>query len=208
MGINMKIIGITGGVGAGKTQVLSYIEEHYICRVVRADEAAHLLYEKGQTCHTELVKLLGEQVLRADGELDRRKMAEMIFGDKLLLAQVNAIVHPAVKSYILEQIAYERERGSVGYFFIEAALLIEEHYDQIVDELWYIHSDESVRKKRLAKSRQYSVQKTSDIMKGQLREDEYRSKCQRVILNNGSLEDTYKQIDSILGANASEWRKE
>lgn len=195
----MKIIGITGGVGAGKTQVLAYIGEHYKCRIIRADEAAHLLYEKGQECYKALVELLGERILCDNGAIDKGKMAELIFHDKALLAGVNAIVHPAVKKYIIEQISYEKARNEVDYFFIEAALLIEEHYDQIVDELWYIHSDVEVRKERLYKSRQYSEKKVSDIMKGQLSEDVFRHNCQRVISNNGDLEETYKQINMIMG---------
>ena len=179
----MKIIGVTGGVGAGKTKVLSYIGEHYKCRIVRADEVAHLLYEKGQECYNKVVALL----------------AELIFGNNALLEQVNAIVHPAVKNYILAQIAYEKERREVNYFFIEAALLIEEHYDKIVDELWYIHSDADIRKKRLAANRQYSAQKIEGIMKGQLGEEEFRRHCQRSILNNGNLEETYQQIKEIMG---------
>lgn len=195
----MRIIGITGGVGAGKTQVLSYIEAHYHCRIIRADETAHLLYEKGQECYQALVGLLGEQILSNDGAIDKKKMAELIFRDKALLEKVNEIVHPAVKKYILEQISYERERGELDYFFIEAALLIEEHYDQIADELWYIHSDVAVRKERLKTSRKYSDRKISDIMKGQLSEEEFRKHCQRVISNNGDLEETYKQIQVIMG---------
>ncbi|MBD5451076.1 MAG: dephospho-CoA kinase [Lachnospiraceae bacterium] len=195
----MKIIGITGGVGAGKTQVLSYIAEHYRCRIIRADEAAHLLYEKGQECYKALVAFLGEQILSSDGTIDKKKMASLIFGDKALLEGVNAIVHPAVKRYIIEQIACERAKKEVDYFFIEAALLIEEHYDEIVDELWYIHSDEAVRRERLYQSRQYSEQKVSDIMKKQLSENAFRQHCQRVILNNSDLEETYQQIQRIMG---------
>ncbi len=195
----MKIIGITGGVGAGKTQVLSYISEHYKCRIIRADEAAHVLYGKGQECHEKLVALLGERILDQDGAIDRRKMAELIFQNQSLLEQVNAIVHPAVKNYILAQLAYEQEKNEADYFFIEAALLIEEHYDEIVDELWYIHCDAAVRSRRLAKSRQYSMQKTQDIMKGQLSEEEFRRHCQRVIMNNGDLQETYQQIKDIMG---------
>lgn len=195
----MKIIGITGGVGAGKTKVLSYIEEQFSCRVIRADEAAHKLYEPGQMCYQKLVALLGQEILNADNTIDKLKMATAIFGDNALLVQVNYIVHPEVKKYILEQIAFERERGVVDYFFIEAALLIEEHYDQIVDEMWYIHSDVAVRQKRLAKSRQYSAQKTTEIMKGQLSEEEFRKHCQVVITNNGDLEETYRQINKIMG---------
>ena len=195
----MKIIGITGGVGAGKSKVLSYIGEHYPCRIIRADEAAHLLYERGQACYNALVELLGERILCDDGAIDKAKMAELIFGDESLLSGVNAIVHPAVKNYIIEQIAYERARNEADYFFIEAALLIEDHYDEIVDELWYIYSDEAVRKERLYRHRGYSEKKATDIMEGQLSEEAFRNHCQRVIINNGDLEETYQQIDAIMG---------
>lgn len=195
----MKIIGITGGVGAGKTKVLSYIEARFSCRVIRADEVAHKLYEPGQACYQKIVALLGQKVLNTDNTIDKVKMATVIFGDNALLAGVNGIVHPEVKKYILEQIAFERKKGVVEYFFIEAALLIEEHYDQIVDEMWYIHSDVAVREKRLAQSRQYSAQKITEIMKGQLCEEEFRKHCQVVITNNGDLEETYRQINKIMG---------
>lgn len=195
----MKIIGITGGVGAGKTKVLSYIEARFSCRVIRADEAAHKLYEPGQACYQKIVALLGQEILNTDNTIDKVKMATAIFGDNALLAGVNGIVHPEVKKYILEQIAFERKKGVVEYFFIEAALLIEEHYDQIVDEMWYIHSDVAVREKRLAQNRQYSAQKITEIMKGQLCEEEFRKHCQVVITNNGDLEETYRQINKIMG---------
>ena len=126
-------------------------------------------------------------------------MAGIIFQDQKLLEGVNKIVHPAVKKYILEQIAYEREKGEADYFFIEAALLIEEQYDQIADELWYVHSDAAVREQRLAKSRHYSTQKIADIMRGQLSEAEFKEHCKIVISNNGDLEETYKQIKHIMG---------
>ncbi len=179
--------------------MLSYIGEHYHCRIIRADETAHLLYEKGQACYQALVELFGKQILDENDAIDKKKMAELIFRDRDLLEKVNAIIHPAVKQYILEQIAKEKEKNQADYFFIEAALLIEEHYDQIADELWYIHSDVAVRKERLVRNRQYSEQKIADIMEGQLSEGEFRKHCQRVITNNGNLEETYQQIKCIMG---------
>ncbi len=145
------------------------------------------------------MELLGQEILNADGTIHKGKMAELIFGDKRLLDGVNKVIHPAVKKYILSQIADEKEKGEADYFFIEAALLIEEHYDQIVDEMWYVHSDAALREERLATGRQYSAQKTADIMKGQLSEEEFRKHCKIVISNNGSLEDTYEQINHIMG---------
>lgn len=195
----MRIIGITGGVGAGKTQVLSYIEDHYRCRVLRADEAAHLLEEPGQECYARLVALLGRDILKEDGAIDKRRMADVVFSDKHILTQVNAIVHPAVKKYILEQIRYEQERGAVDFFFIEAALLIEERYDLIADEMWYIHADAKVREKRLVQDRHYSVEKAAAIMRGQLSEAQFRKHCSVVIQNNGDLAETYQQVRAVLG---------
>lgn len=196
----MRIIGITGGVGAGKTQILSYIETHYRCRVIRADEAAHMLEEPGQECYVRLVELLGQDILNKDGTINKRRMADAVFGNQEILVQVNAIVHPEVKKYILEQIRYERERGVVEFFFIEAALLIEERYDLIVDELWYIHADAAVREKRLVQERHYSTEKAAAIMKGQLSEAEFRKHCGVVIQNNGDLTETYQQVREVLGS--------
>lgn len=198
----MKIIGITGGVGAGKSMLLSYIERHYPCRVLYADVTAKQLQEKGGACYTQLVRLLGSEVLSGDGRIDKKKMAQKIFADGTLLAAVNAIVHPAVKRTILAEIQKERTAGRVDYFFIEAALLIEEHYDEICDELWYIYADEDVRVKRLADARGYAEEKTEAIMKNQLAEEAFRRHCRVVIDNSRTPEEAYAQIDRQLGGSA------
>ena len=195
----MMTIGITGGVGAGKSQILSYIEERYNSKVIRADEVAHLLEEPGHECYDRIVALLGSDVLQEDGAIDKKKMAAVIFNDKEKLSGINAIIHPEVKKYIIEQIQTEKKAEVIDFLFIEAALLIEEHYDEIVDEMWYIHTDIEICSKRLAQSRQYSAERIANIMRGQLSEEEFRKHCSVVIINNGDLEETYKQINYIMG---------
>ena len=195
----MMTIGITGGVGAGKSQVLSYIEENYNCKVIRADEVAHLLEEPGHKCYERIVTFLGTDILQEDKTIDKRKMAAAIFTDEKKLTAINEILHPEVKRYILEQIQHEREKQEIDFLFVEAALLIEEHYDEILDEIWYIHADTEVRSKRLKESRQYSAEKIADIMGKQLSEEEFRKHCSVVIVNDGDLAVTYKQIDEIMG---------
>lgn len=195
----MMTIGITGGVGAGKSQVLSYIEENYNCKVIRADEVAHLLEEPGHKCYERIVAFLGTDILQEDKTIDKRKMAAAIFTDEKKLTAINEILHPEVKRYILEQIQHEREKQEIDFLFVEAALLIEEHYDEILDEIWYIHADTEVRSKRLKESRQYSAEKIADIMGKQLSEEEFRKHCSVVIVNDGDLAVTYKQIDEIMG---------
>ncbi|MBQ7919912.1 MAG: dephospho-CoA kinase [Lachnospiraceae bacterium] len=194
----MKLIGITGGVGSGKSQVLSFIEEHYLCRIYLADEVAHIVQQKGQICYEEIVQLLGRDILGADGEIDRKKMAAKIFSDEALLEKVNEIVHPRVEEFIRGKIDEAEEEGDVELFFIEAALLIEAGYSHIVNEMWYIYTREDVRRSRLKESRGYSDEKISQIMSNQLSEEEFRKHCDFVIDNSGTLEDTHLAIKQRL----------
>ena len=195
----MHVIGITGGVGAGKTKILTYLSEHYSCRIILADEVANQLKEPGQKCYEEIVTLLGTQILKPDGTIDRLKMAERIFSDRELLQRVNEIIHPAVKEYILQAIEEERCRDKIDFLFLEAALLIEEGYESVVDELWYIYADEAVRAERLKANRQYSDEKIQKILRSQLSDAEYRAHCSTVIDNGVALEETYRQIEKKMG---------
>lgn len=206
----MKIIGVTGGVGSGKTELLHYIEKNYRCRILLADEASHEVMQKGGRIYEPLVALLGSSVLDSSGEINRKEMAARIFSHEELLGRVNALIHPAVREFILEAVAEEREKATadaddaVDYFFLEAALLIECGYRSVVDEMWYIYCDLAVRRERLKKSRGYSDEKIDSILSSQLTEAEFRSGSDVVIDNSGNLEDAYRQIREAL---ASEERK-
>lgn len=195
----MKVIGITGGVGAGKSEILSYLMEHCNCRILMADRLAEELEQPGQICYDQLLALLGREILQEDGRIDRKKMAARIFADKSLLEAVNAMIHPAVKQAILQIIRDERETARLDYLFIEAALLIEDGYAEIVDELWYIHTEEKVRRQRLKASRGYTDEKIDSILREQLSEEEFYRHCHYVIENSGSLERVYEQLDKKLG---------
>ena len=142
--------------------------------------------------------LLGREVLAPDGRIDRKKMAEKMFGDETVLRQVNALIHPVVREHILKEIERAGREGKIDFLFIEAALLIEGGYTDIVDELWYIYAGEEVRRRRLKHFRNYSDEKISGILGRQLSEEEFRKHC-KVVINNGcSLADTYEQIDEKL----------
>lgn len=195
---NMKTIGITGGVGAGKSLVLNYLQNHYNARVYLADDIANDLKLPGQSCYDKIIELLGRNIIDSEGLIDKNKMAEKIFSHKELLDEVNRIIHPAVKEYVLSQIELERKKGEIDYFILEAALLIEEGYDRILDELWYIHADTSVRSRRLKETRNYTRDKIDHIMASQLSEAEFRKHCKVVINNNSDEEALYSQIDHIL----------
>ena len=190
----MKIIGITGGVGAGKSEILSFIRQNYACEIYLADEVAHKVKEKGEPCYDRLVELLGKEVLDEDGQINKGRMAAIIFADEVILQKVNEIIHPGVKEYILEKMKQAAKKPDVQYFFIEAALLIEAGYREVVDELWYIYADKEVRKKRLQANRGYSLEKIEQIMNSQLPEEVFLQYSDFVIDNSGEIGDSYNQI--------------
>ena len=190
----MRLIGITGGVGAGKSTILEYIGAHYRCRIYLADQVAHEVKEPGQPCYKAMVELLGKEILESDGQIHKGRMAEKIFRDEALLEQVTAIIHPAVQDYLLEKIRQAGEEGWAELFFIEAALLIECGYKNIVDEMWYIHAEEDVRRQRLLESRGYTLEKIEQIMDSQLTEEAFRAGSDFVIDNSGAPEESFRQI--------------
>ena len=195
----MRFIGITGGVGAGKSEILSYLGKKNGVRVMLADEIAHELMEAGTDCYKSLRQTFNdEDIWNSDGSFNREKIAKVIFSDKIKRDIMNSIVHPAVKEYVIRQQEYEKERGELSLLVLEAALLIEEHYDKICDELWYIYTSEENRRDRLKASRGYSDEKIDNIFKSQLSEEEYRKYCAVVIDNNGSVEAAFEQIDKAL----------
>jgi len=195
----MKVIGITGGVGSGKSLILNYIKDHYNCEIIMADDLAKDLCKKGELCYKPLVKLLGKDVLGTDEEIDRSVMAQKIFSDDSLRTGVNNIIHPGVKKFILKRIAYLRRKKTRDFLFIEAALLIEDGYKDIVDELWYIYTDKAVRRERLKKSRGYSDEKIDSIMASQLSEEEFRLNSDFEIDNSGDSEVSFSKIRERLG---------
>ena len=218
----MKFIGITGGVGAGKSAILSYLANKPNTKVLLADEIAHDLMEPGTDCYHAIVEAFaGEDIFEAVEEIpsdvidtfrtaegvslvdvepafDRKKLAQVIFSDDTKREQMNAIVHPAVKEYVRKVYAREQENRQLELLVLEAALLIEEKYDEICDELWYIYTNEENRRQRLKESRGYSDEKIDSIFASQLSEEEFRSATSVTIDNNGDLEETYRQIENAL----------
>lgn len=190
----MLVIGITGGVGCGKSRVLEYLSKHCNAKVLLADDVGNLVKEPGQPCYHELVSLLGRDVLNQDGQIHRGKMADLIFQNRELLEKVNGIIHPAVEDYILKEIEEERKKEKTDVFFLEAALLIECGYQKYLNELWYIYSRKEVRVCRLKASRDYSDVKIERIMEKQLSEEEFRKYSQVVIDNSDDFEHTSMQL--------------
>lgn len=196
----MKFIGITGGIGAGKSTVLSLLKENFNCKVLLADEVAADLMRAGKECFEAVVALSWpESIVGPDGQINRPLMAKLMFADDELRVSVNNIVHPAVEKEVLNQVEEERKKHNIEYFFFEAALLIECGYGKLVDEMWYIYADENVRTKRLMESRGYGVERIKNTIMSQRSDASFREHADRVIDNSGDKEQTLLQLRHILG---------
>lgn len=194
----MKVIGITGGIGSGKSLVLDYMKEQYGAVVCQTDLVAHKLQKPGTACYNEIVDYFGEDILNADRTINRKALGAVVFADDKKLSKLNQIVHPAVKSDVRGQIQQARQDGK-ELFLIESALLMEDHYEEICDELWYIYVEEAVRRVRLKLSRDISEEKIGAIMRSQADENTFREYCHVIIDNSGMFEHTKQQIEKAVG---------
>lgn len=189
----MKVIGLTGGVGAGKSRVLKILSEDYGARVIEADVIAHQLMEPGEEGYQKVIAAFGASILRPDGTLDRRLLSNLIFHDENALDTMNHIIHPMVWSAIEKEIRLAEEDLVV----VEAAIMSQEN-DDIYDEMWYVYTSKEERIRRLADSRGYSPEKSLSIMENQLSEEKFSALCDRTIDNNGTVGELKAQINAIM----------
>lgn len=193
----MKRIGITGGVGSGKSRILDLLKERWGACVCQADIIAHQVQRPGSECYREIIDYFGQEILCFDGTIDRGKLGDIVFADNSKLQRLNEIVHPAVNQEITRLIKLEEERGT-RLFVLEAALLTEKIYREMLEEIWYIYTQEDVRKARLKESRGYTEQKVEAMFAAQAPEAVYRECCDRIIDNSGLFEETKKAVEAAL----------
>ena len=190
----MRVIGVTGGVGSGKSAVLNYIEAHFDARIVKADEVGHMLMMPWGKCFDPVVQLFGDWVVREDGSLDRQAIAQIVFKDPEMLKKLNAIIPSGSEKIYRNEIERSRKEET-EFFFIEAALLLEEKYDEICDEIWYIYCEKEVRMERLRRDRGYSDERIRQVMENQLPDEEYEAHCDFQLYNDEDVAHTYLQIE-------------
>lgn len=213
------VIGVTGGVGAGKSSVLKILEEQFDAKIIMADDVAKELMEPGGTSYEAVVKAFGDEILVKEAEdssdadkdtadkvnasaksdkierpIDRKKLAQIIFNDDEKLALVNSLTHPKVKEEILSRIERFYQEDENALIVVEAALLIEAGYEDILDSLWIVTVDPEVRIERLMRDRGYSREKCLSIMDNQLSDEEFKAHGDVFIDNSYSRENTAKQV--------------
>lgn len=198
------VLGITGGVGAGKSTVLSYLKERYHAVIIMTDLVAKALMEPGGETYETLLRQFGQDLADEDGYIDKALLAKRIFESGYGTAKINELVHPAVVRRISDRIEQQRLEAFIDpsdtlhLLVVEAALLFEGHADVLCDKIWYIYAASEVRIMRLMESRGYSREKCLAIMENQMSDEAFRKKCDAVLDNSGDPEAVWLQIDEQL----------
>ncbi|EAC4041661.1 dephospho-CoA kinase [Listeria monocytogenes] len=191
-----KTIGLTGSVATGKSTVSNMIQ-HAGIPLVDADIAARKVVEPGTEGLKEIVAYFGEEILLADGTLDRAKLGELIFKDKEKREKLNEITHPRVKDYMLE--ARERFfRAGEELVFFDIPLLFESHLESLVDQIVVVWTTPETELKRLMERNNLTKEEALRRIESQMGIDEKARKADFVIDNNESLEKTQKQVYTFI----------
>ena len=185
------VLEIFGGVGSGKSLVLEILKEQYGAEVIGMDETAHRLYEPGQPGHRAVTSLLGDEVVRPDGTLDRQTMAGILYRDQEAMQALEKVIHPLVYQEVEREVREAAER--CGLVVVETALP-EKTKSDIYDELWYVYTPEQIREERLMGSRGYTRERVREIMSRQLPEEAFRDMADWVLVNDSTKEALEERI--------------
>jgi dephospho-CoA kinase len=143
----MLVIGLTGGIGTGKSEVARLLERLGAV-VISADQVGHQAYTPRSEIWQEVVNQFGQGILQPSGEIDRKKLGGIVFADPARLEQLNRIMHPRMARMVAERIQQLRQAGA-SVVVVEAALLFEAGWDSLVDEVWVTDSPEELVVRRL-----------------------------------------------------------
>ena len=185
----MYVIGLTGGIGSGKSTVAQTLEEEGAV-VLSADLVGHEVYQPGRPAFQEIVDAFGPQVVASDGAIDRKKLGPIVFADPKNLARLNAITHPRMKDLMREKLA-ELEANGVQFAVLEAALLFDAGWDDLADEVWVTVAPPQIAAQRAAQRSGIPVEQVLErIIKAQISDEERVSRSDVVIDTDCQLEET------------------
>ena len=193
----MKIIGLTGGIGTGKSTVSAYLKEKG-CVILDADKMSRQLTAPGGAALPEIRKTFGNEVFFEDGTLDRKKLGNIVFNDKEKLKELEKLTTEKVVEQTVDGLVRLRKAGYSGIVIIDAPLLFECNMQVLTEESWLVTTDLEVRIERIMKRDGLDRQNILDRINNQMSDEEKRVIADYVIDNSGSLEHLYRQIDRLI----------
>lgn len=195
----MRIIGLTGGIGSGKSTVLDILKNEYNAHILLADDIGRQAFDIGTNTYNQMIEVFGESILNEDKTLNRAEIARIIMSDREKLAKQNSIIHPYVIERIESELDMLKEKEQKGSLVaVESAILYEAQCDKLCDEVWAVVTPHNARIDRLGAARGYTTERTLSFMAHQMSDEEYISLADKVIYNRGTVSDLAATIRRLV----------
>jgi len=191
----MKVIGLTGGIGSGKSTVASFLEE-LGAHVIDADVTGHEAIAPGTPAYREIVEFFGKEVLVPDGTINRTKLGKLVFGKREALARLESITHTRITEMVKRRLAQLNNQG-VKVAVIEATLLVEGGWRPLVDEVWVTGASQQKILKRLKERSGYSENESLTRIHSQRTNTERLKEADVIIDTNGTLEEVRAKVQEL-----------
>lgn len=186
------VIGVTGGTGSGKSTVAKILK-HLGAKVINADKVAREVVCKGQKAYNELLAYFGNEIVDENGEINRKKLASIVFNDPQKLETLNAITHKYIAEKIAALICSYYRRNSSEVIVVDAPLPIRHGFLDLVDKVWVVTADKETRVKRVMERDGLSAEEAVSRINSQMSEAEYLKLADEVLVNNGNVEELEKE---------------
>ena len=193
--MTMFVIGLTGGIGSGKSTVSDMLRAKGAA-IVYADQIGHEAYRPGTPVWQQVVDAFGRQVVGGDGQIDRRKLGQVVFSDPQACRRLDAITHPPMKRMMAERLEELRRQGT-KVAVLEAAILIEAGWDELADEVWMTVVSPEVAAQRSMERSGLSREQAEARIAAQLSNEERLKHAQVVIDTNCTLEEVAQRVDEL-----------
>lgn len=193
----MKVIGLTGGIGTGKSTVSTYLKEKG-CLILDADRMSRELTAPGGAALPDIREAFGDSVFFEDGTMNRKAVGEIVFNNSEKLAILENIITRKVAEHTIEEVQSLREKDFSGIVVLDAPLLFECGMQQYADESWVVIADMDIRIHRIMERDGLDRESIISRINNQMSDEEKIGIADYVINNSGSLETLYEQIDQLL----------
>ena len=190
----MQRVGLTGGIGAGKSTAAEMLSD-LGAYVVHADQLGHETYSKGGTARPRVLERFGNEILGDDGEIDRARLARIVFGDKNERLALEGIVWPEIRKLMSIRLA-EAEKAGASVAIVEAAVLLEAGWDDLFDQVWTVETTREVARARLMARQSISEGEADARLAAQLTSADRASRSTLVIENNGTVAELKSAVTS------------
>ena len=197
--MTMYTIGLTGGIGTGKSEVLSILRD-LGASTVEADLLAHEIYSPGKPAWQDIIDTFGSGILTPEQQINRKKLGEIVFADRNKLSKLNQIVHPRIFDHLKELIEEQKMVGT-RLLVIEAAVLIEAKWTEMVDSVWVVQASKGIIINRLKEKTTLTEEQITQRINAQISDGQRQKKANEILTNNGDKSDLRDQVRKLIIAN-------